>query len=137
MIFLDTNVVSEPLRKRPDDAVMEWLGRFDAELALSTVALAEVSFGIEKIRRQERARRLEAGLEELRRRFTGRLFGFTEDAALAYGTIMGRAWLEGRRMSTADGMIAAIVKVNGGRLATRNLAHFETTGLDLISPWEF
>jgi len=34
-------------------------------------------------------------------------------------------------------MIAAIVRVNGGRLATRNLTDFETTGLDLISPWEF
>jgi predicted nucleic acid-binding protein len=40
-------------------------------------------------------------------------------------------------MSTADGMIAAITRVNGGRLATRNVKDFETTGLDLISPWEF
>lgn len=39
-------------------------------------------------------------------------------------------------MSTADGMIAAIAKVNGGRLATRNLAHFQTTGLVLVSPWD-
>lgn len=40
-------------------------------------------------------------------------------------------------MSVPDGVIAAITRVNGGRLATRNLADFTTTGLDLISPWEF
>jgi len=40
-------------------------------------------------------------------------------------------------MSTADGMIAAVACVNGGRLATRNLSNFQTAGLDLISPWEF
>ncbi|MEP2986057.1 MAG: type II toxin-antitoxin system VapC family toxin, partial [Roseibium sp.] len=43
----------------------------------------------------------------------------------------------GRGMSAPDGMIAAIAFVNGGRLATRNLTDFETTGLDLISPWDF
>lgn len=41
----------------------------------------------------------------------------------------------GRPMSVPDGMIAAIALVNGGRLATRNVRDFETTGLDLISPW--
>jgi predicted nucleic acid-binding protein len=40
-------------------------------------------------------------------------------------------------MTAPDGMIAAIVRVNGGRLATRNMTHFRTTGLDLISPWDF
>tara|TARA_R110002020_G_scaffold367683_3_gene579553 strand:+ start:14416 stop:14538 length:123 start_codon:yes stop_codon:yes gene_type:complete len=40
-------------------------------------------------------------------------------------------------MSAPDGMIATIARVNGGRTATRNLTDFETTGLDLISPWDF
>ena len=40
-------------------------------------------------------------------------------------------------MTAPDGMIAAITRVNGARLATRNIADFATTGLELISPWEF
>jgi predicted nucleic acid-binding protein len=56
---------------------------------------------------------------------------------LAYGEIMGAAKRRGRPMSTADGMIAAITRVNGGRLATRNLKDFEATGLALVSPWDF
>lgn len=137
MIFLDTNVVSESLRKRPNEAVIAWLARHDAELALPTVTIAEIAFGIEKIRPDQRAFRLEKRLADWRRRFAARIFGLTEEAALAYGEIMGAATRQGRPMSTADGMIAAIVRVNGGRLATRNLTDFATTGLDVISPWKF
>jgi predicted nucleic acid-binding protein len=76
-------------------------------------------------------------LQDWRRRFADRIFGLTEDAALAYGEIMGNAVRQGRGMSAPDGMIAAIARVNGGRLATRNLTDFETTGLHLTSPWDF
>jgi predicted nucleic acid-binding protein len=137
LIFLDTNVVSETLKKAPDAAVMAWLVRHDAELALPTVTIAEIAFGIQKIRPDQRADRLEQGLSDWRRRFADRIFGLTEEAALAYGELMGSTVLQGRGMSVPDGMIAAIARINGGRLATRNLADFQTTGLELISPWDF
>ncbi|OHV79452.1 type II toxin-antitoxin system VapC family toxin [Rhizobium sp. LCM 4573] len=137
MIFLDTNVVSETLKKEPSDAVIAWLVRYDAELALPTVTIAEIAFGIQKIRPDQRAERLDQGLSDWRRRFADRIFGLTEEAALAYGDIMGAAVRQGRGMSAPDGMIAAIARVNGGRLATRNLRDFETTGLNLICPWDF
>ncbi|MHA6688635.1 PIN domain-containing protein [Mesorhizobium sp. A556] len=137
MIFLDTNVISETLKKAPSPAVMAWLVRHDAELALPTVTIAELAFGIQKIVPDQRAGRLEQGLSDWRRRFADRIFGLTEEAALAYGEIMGTASRQGRGMSAPDGMIAAIARVNGGRLATRNLSDFGTTALELISPWEF
>ena len=137
MIFLDTNVISETLRKSPDEAVTTWLIRYDADIALPTVTIAEIAYGIAKIRPDQRAARLEQRLVDWRHRFADRIFGFTEDAALAYGEIMGEASRQGGGMSAPDGMIAAITKVNGGRLATRNLKDFRTTGLDLISPWDF
>jgi len=137
LIFLDTNIVSETLRKSPNEAVIAWLVRDDAELALPTVTIAEIAFGIQKIRPDQRAERLEQGLSDWRRRFAARIFGLTEEAALAYGDIMGLAARQGRWMSAPDGMIAAIARVNGGRLATRNLDNFATSGIQLISPWEF
>jgi predicted nucleic acid-binding protein len=78
-----------------------------------------------------------SGLSDWRRRFADRIFGLTEEAALAYGDIMGLAARQGRGLSAPDGMIAAIARVNGGRLATRNLGDFATTGLELISSWQF
>lgn len=137
MIFLDTNVVSETLRKTPDPAVIAWLVRHDAELALPTVTIAEIAFGIQKIHPDQRASRLAQGLAEWRRRFAHRIFGLTEEAALAYGDIMGAASRQGVGMSAPDGMIAAIARVNNGRLATRNLTDYRTAGLEVISPWEF
>jgi hypothetical protein len=136
LIFLDTNVVSETLRQAPDVGVIAWLVVHDAEIALPTVTIAEIAYGIAKIRPDERAGRLTAGLDRWRARFRDRIFGFTEDAALAYGEIMGKAARQGRGLSVPDGMIAAITIVHGGRLATRNLADFAVTGIALVSPWE-
>jgi predicted nucleic acid-binding protein len=137
LIFLDTNVISETLRKTPNPAVIAWLVRNDAELALPTVTIAEIAFGIGKIRPDQRATRLEQGLAAWRHRFADRIFPFTEAAALAYGDVMSAALRQGRPMTAPDGMIAAIAHINGGRLATRNLPDFETTGLELICPWDF
>ena len=135
MIFIDTNVVSETLRRAPDEKVLRWLERHDAELALCTVVIAELAFGIEKIRPDERAPRLAAGLDEWRRRFAGRVFPFAEDAALVYGQIMGNAIRRGRPMSAPDGMIAAIARTHTCPLATRNTADFDGAGIALIDPW--
>ena len=55
MFFVDTNAVSETLRLNPADAVLAWFERHDAELALSSVVIAELAFGIEKIRPDQRA----------------------------------------------------------------------------------
>lgn len=136
MIFVDTNVISEILNIVPTRHVEAWLVRHDAELALSSIVIAEVAFGIQKIRPDERAKRLEGGLQTLRRRFAGRIFPFTEEAALIYGEVMGQAARRGIQMSGSDGMIAAVALVNGGRLATRNVKDFKDTGLTIINPWD-
>ena len=125
MIFLDTNVISETMRKAPNPAVIAWLVRSDAELALPTVTIAEIAFGIGKIRPDQRAALLEKGLASWRHRFADRIFSFTEAAALAYDDIMSAALRQGRPMTAPDGMIAAIARLNGGRLAARNLSDFE------------
>lgn len=137
MIFLDTNLVSESLNISPDPNVIDWLRQHDAQLALSTIVVAEIAFVIEKIRPDERAKRLTQGLAEWRLRCWDRMFGFSEETALVYGEIMGAATRQGRQMATADGMIAAVARLNGGRLATRNVRDFTTCGLDLINPWQF
>ena len=137
MIFLDTNVVSETLRKAPNPAVIAWLEWNDAALGLPTVTIGEIAFGIRKIAPDQRAERLERGLADWRHRFADRIFGFTEAAALAYGDIMAAALGKGRPMSAPDGMIAAIARINDAGLATRNVSDFATAGLELVCPWDF
>lgn len=137
MIFLDTNVVSETFKKEPNEAVIAWLIRHDAELALSSIVIGEMAYGIAKIRDDERAPRLKRSLQDWRRRFAGRIYGLDEEAALIYGEIMGDARRRGHPMSAPDGMIAAIAKTKDAALATRNVTDFQHCGLALINPWEF
>jgi predicted nucleic acid-binding protein len=135
LIFLDTNLVSETLRPVPEPRVLRWLIQHDAEAALPSVVLAEIAFGIHKLQPDHRAKRLQAGLDAWRKRFAGRIFALTEEAALAYGEIMGSAARQGRPMSAPDGMIAAIARVHRASLATRNVGDFATAEIALIDPW--
>lgn len=135
MILLDTNVMAEPLRPRPSEQVLRWLVEHDAEISLPAIAIAELAYGIEKIRPQERSARLAEGLRGWRERFSDRVFAFTEDAALVYGELMGRAAQAGRPRAVQDGMIAAIAKVHGATVATRNILDFADLGVDLVDPW--
>ena len=135
MIFVDTNVVSETLRIRPAEQVLAWLRRHDAQLALSSVVIAELAFGIRKIHPDQRAFRLATGLDEWRRRFAGRIFAFTEESAMIYGQIMGSATRSGRAMSAQDGMIAAIARGHDSPLATRNASDFDVAEIAIINPW--
>jgi len=123
------------MRKVQDPGVVDWLERHDAELALSTIVIGEIAFGIEKIDAEQRARRLTSDFDALRRRYADRIFAFTEAAALNYGMLMGERKRAGRPMPIADAMIAAIARTHGAGLATRNLADFDGSGLELISPW--
>jgi len=68
-------------------------------------------------------------------RYADRIFGFTEAVSLVYGGLAGERSRAGRPMPIADAMIAAVAKTHGAKLATRNLADFEGSGLELISPW--
>jgi predicted nucleic acid-binding protein len=137
VIVLDTNVISETFSRRPNEAVMSWLKRFDVELAVPSVSIAEISYGIEKLQPEHRPERLKAGLAATRQRFVSRILAFDEEAALAFGKVVGALSRNGRGMSPLDGMIAAIAMVNGGRLATRNVGHFADTGLTIINPWNY
>ena len=135
MIFVDTNVISESLRKQPSRRVLTWLAAHDQELAIPTVTIAEIAFGIAKIHPDQRSELLRQGLDAWRARFSDRIFAFTEQAALVYGDLLGEASRSGTALAVPDGMIAATTIVNRGRLATRNVRDFRSLPVDVINPW--
>lgn len=136
MIFLGTNVISETLRRSPSSEVMTWLAIHDDSLAIPAVTIAEIAYGIAKIRPDERSDLLQQGLDAWRQRFAGRIFALTEQAALVYGEIMGAAHRAGSSLTAPDGMIASIAIVNEGQLATRNVRDFVAVPVELMNPWE-
>lgn len=135
MIVVDTNVLSEPMRPRPEPRVLAWLRRNSALLAVPTVAIGELRYGVARLPSGRRKASLEDAMDALVTRFAGAVISYDVLAARACGDILAAAEAAGRPMDLADAQIAACARVSRARLATRNIQHFATTGLDLINPW--
>lgn len=137
MIVLDTNVVSEPIKRRANPAVQAWLDEQAAEtLYLTATSLAELLLGIEIMPDGRRKDGLGAALAELvAGLFESRILPFDQRAATAYAPLVGRARADGRILSVADGQIAAIAAVHGFTVATRDTAPFVAAGVPVINPW--
>jgi predicted nucleic acid-binding protein len=136
MIFIDTNVISETMRPKPEGTVLRWVENNGPSLHISTVVLAEILFGINKVRPSERSGRWQEIIVRWRRQLGRRIQPFDEESADVYAQFMGEAKLRGYPIDTTDGMIAAIALRHNAALATRNTAHFDIPGLKLINPWQ-
>lgn len=135
MILLDTNVLSELTRPSPEPRVVHWLEENDRSLALPSVALAELRYGIARLPTGRRRQGLLEFWAATRERFVGRTFSFDERAAEAYGDLAAEAERRGSRIHVADGQIAAIARVNRMTVATRDIRDFAATGVHTINPW--
>jgi toxin FitB len=135
LILVDTNVISQLTRSRPEKAVFDWIEEREGDLFVSTVTFGEMSFGIARLPDGRRKDGLRRALNIAVDRFSVRTVPYGVYEAEAYGGIMAHAESLGRPMSIPDGMIAASAKVLRLPLATRNTKDFQTTGLKLINPW--
>ena len=138
MIVLDTNVVSEPLKRNGNPAVQSWLDSQAAEtLFLTATSLSELLVGIEILPDSKRKKGLGAALSELLDiLFESRILTFDQRAAVAYASLVSRARAGGHLISVADGQIAAIAAAHGFTVATRDTAPFLAAGVPVINPWE-
>lgn len=136
MILVDTNVLSELTRPTPDPRVVAWLEVNEPALALPTIALAELRYGIARLPDGRRRSGLLHFWHATCAQFRGRIFSFDERAAERYGDVAAGAERAGRRLNIQDGQIAAIALVHGMSVATRNVGHFEAAGVAIMNPWE-
>ncbi|RQR31224.1 MULTISPECIES: type II toxin-antitoxin system VapC family toxin [unclassified Burkholderia] len=137
MILVDTNVISEPLRREPSAAVIEWLDAQNVEtLFLAAISLAEMRFGVAALPEGRRRDWLHQNIEQrVVPLFRGRILPFDDAASDAYASLRGKARALGHTMAPADGFIAATAAANGLIVATRDVAPFEAAGLRVIDPW--
>lgn len=135
--LLDTNVISEVTRPKPNANVARWLEATDESgLFLSVLTLGEIRNGVERLRLGRRRGRLEAWLQaDLRARFRGRILFIDEEIADRWGGISALAAARGRLLPVVDGLLAATALQYNLTLVTRNGSDVAGTGVITLNPW--
>ncbi len=136
MILLDTNVISEGWRLRPDNNVRTWLDSQPAEdLYLCTPVLAELHYGSQLLPIGVRRTKLEQSISGLMIAFADRIIPFDAVAAHEYGRFVARRDSMGRATGAMDGLIAGIAMSRGASIATRDVRGFDDSEITLIDPF--
>ena len=135
--ILDTNVVSELIRKAPDPAVETWAAGHALEgLFFSAVGEAELRYGAAILPVGRRRDSLVADIERmLGDAFDDRVLPFDSRAARAYADIAAMRRSAGRTVPPADCQIAAIARSRDMAVATRNVRDFEDIDIEIVNPW--
>lgn len=137
MIVLDTNVISELVRREPSPIVLRNLRRLSSrDLYTTAITEAEIRFGLAILPRGRKHTALRNQLDLiLKQEFAGRILPFDSTAAEAYAELVARRRATGQPISVFDGQIAAITLIHGAALATRNVCDFRGFAFSLIDPW--
>jgi len=135
--LIDTCVVSELIKDKPDRRVAKWVDGCDEEsLYLSVLTIGEIQKGIARLGSGARKSLLQKWLDsDLRQRFLGRVLPVSEAVLVAWGNIQGKAEAAGAPLPTIDGLLGATAIVHHCAIVTRNENDLAATGAEIINPW--
>ncbi|MCI5208745.1 MAG: type II toxin-antitoxin system VapC family toxin [Candidatus Electrothrix sp. ATG2] len=135
--LLDTCVISELVKPRPNTAVIGWLARNPADrLFLSSLTIGELKRGITRLPDSKKKNRLMMWLDTLLADYGDRILPVDRSVAEAWGIMQARAEDSGKRMSIIDGYIAATASVYQMTVVTRNEEDFSPSHQAILNPWK-
>ncbi len=136
--LLDTCVISEAIKPRPNKKVIGWLqNQSEDTLHLSVLTFGEIEKGIKKSVDDVRKKRLRQWVEnDLRQRFKERILPIDLRVASKWGEIQGASEQAGRPLPALDGLIAVTGLVNHCVVVTRNISDMLQSSAELYNPWE-
>jgi predicted nucleic acid-binding protein len=136
MIILDSNVLSELMRPKPEARVIAWLDRQpQTSIWTTSVTVLEISFGLQIMPSGRRRAIYTQGFEGLLHGIDHRIAPFDTEAAQQASTLMASRKIQGRPRELRDTMIAGIVLSRRAILATRDISHFDDVSATLVDPW--
>jgi len=131
---VDANVLSETTKTRPSLVVIDWLGHHDHELAVNTIILGELEYGILLVPAGRRRTRLEQWFHGGLRRLE--ILPMDSDTAAIWARLLLELRRTGREMPVKDSLIAATARQHGLTVATRNTRDFEAAGIPTVNPFK-
>ena len=132
--LLDTNVVSEPLRPKPNPAVLAKLREHQNEIATATVVWHELLFGCQRLPESKKRRKIETYLQKVVQPHIP-LLSYDEAAATWHAKERTRLVAAGKTPAFADGQIAAIAYANNLTLVTNNTDDFKNFSNLKLENW--
>ena len=132
--LLDTNVLSETRRPRPEQKVLDFLAATEpSQLFISVLTLGELRKGIELRRRTDAvaADNLAAWADTIESNFSDRILSINVSVARRWGELAAV-----RSLPAIDGLLAATALEADLQIVTRNTADFAGTGVSFLNPWE-
>ena len=135
--LLDTNVISELVKVKPEPKVTRWIENTDETLLyLSVLTLGEIRKGISFLPLSRRRVALEAWLDhDLSLRFSDRILPVDKQVADRWGRIAGSAAVKKSPLPVIDGLFAATAQHHNLTLVTRNTRDIAATGVPAFDPW--
>ena len=135
--LLDTNVVSELRKPKPDSKVINFIAAQPGEtLFITDIALAEITYGIEQLGDATRRADLHHWLERnLRPSFAGRILAITEHVLVRWKTMVGEGRKRGHTFGQPDLFIAAIASLQDLVAVSRDISEFVEAGVPVFDPW--
>lgn len=135
--LIDTNVISELVKPRPEANVTTWIERTDESLLhLSVLTLGEIRRGIAALPQSRRRASLEAWFDnDLRARFEERVLDIDQEVADRWGLLTAAARDSGIVLPVIDGLLAATALEHNLTLVTRDTGQIPSVGVAVFNPW--
>ena len=133
--LLDTNVVSELTKERPNPAVIDYLNTQD-DLWLSAIVIEELELGVQILPEGPRRDSLRQWLSLILTEFEGRISPIGRREAEWAAIFQARVHLSGGELQLADALIAGTAMANDMAIVTRNLRYFDSLNVEVFDPWE-
>jgi len=136
--LLDTCVISELIKTKSNNKVINWINNNDEQdFFLSVLTFGEIHKGIAKVSDKFRKDKLHKWVEhDLKERFKNRIIPIDINVAKVWGQIQARAELDGKPLPTIDSLIAATGLFYELIVVTRNISDMQRSKVALLNPWE-
>jgi len=138
-LLLDTCVISEYIKSKPNQMVIDWLDQQnETELFISIISIAEIQKGIFKIQNSQpqRALQLNRWLFSLEEQFSGRILEINSQVLKMWAEINGISEAKGKKLPIIDSLIAATAAIHKATIVTRNTQDFQFISISTLNPWD-